>query len=186
MLQRMDAVAVPACVHWDPAGQDKDFWPIPSHPCFHPQPTLCSCRLRWERRKVLINTHLSEGLDMGVEVVGQEHPAQPSLLQEKAVGRAGPQPRQLQKGYETSSLWKQEVTVHAKARGSRVISLLAWGAAPHSSPRAQWHQQASRSVVPHPPARAAHSVAKDNSPALRYLQNRDSKIKANVCDKKEV
>lgn len=53
---------------------------------------------------MLLNAHLSEGLDMEVEAVGQGHPAQPSLLQEKAVGRAGLQPRQLHKGYETSSL----------------------------------------------------------------------------------
>lgn len=43
MLQRrMEAVTAPACVHWDPAGQDKVFLghPIPSHLYFHPQPTL--------------------------------------------------------------------------------------------------------------------------------------------------
>lgn len=51
-----------------------------------------------------LNAHLSEDLDLGVVAVGQGHPAQPSLLQEKAVGQAGLQPRQLQKGYETSSL----------------------------------------------------------------------------------
>lgn len=93
--RRMDAVTAPACVHWDPVGQDKVLWDIPSHPHFHPQQAV----VRQE-----INAHLSEGQDMGVEVVGQGHPAQPSLLREKAVGRAGLQPRQLQKGYETSSL----------------------------------------------------------------------------------
>lgn len=53
---------------------------------------------------MLLNAHLSEGLDMGVQAVGQGHPARPSPLREKAVGRAGLQPRQLQKGYKTSSL----------------------------------------------------------------------------------
>lgn len=46
---------------------------------------------------MLLSAHPSEGLDMGVGTEGQGHPAQPSLLREKAVGRAGLQPRQLQK-----------------------------------------------------------------------------------------